>query len=330
MRGAAATFLLLALTVAPLRAQDDAAPQQPSLAAQLSSMLHRESDGHSPTPEEIQTVEGLPGVTDPAAANALVPLLTKALGDSDQSIRAYALAMLVGMQALPDPPAAPAAASSDAAAPAAPPPAQGGTAAILAASGPAVYKPEVTKALLPLIPAIAAKLTDDSTDNRGLAATVLTGFGANAPASVFAALTGFLRRDDAASSTGVSVVSALLQMGTPSAETATAIARFLGRPDLNTDLKADLVETITGKPNQNQAVDKALTGYLDADDAGLRSRVILSLPKLDLSPDTFAAVKARVANIADGGQDALPVVTAAKSVTGCWTQVRMPSGCPLN
>jgi hypothetical protein len=326
MRGAAATFLLFAMAVAPLCAQDDAAPQQPSLAAQLSEMLHRESDGHSPTPEEIQTVEGLPGVTDPGATNELVPLLTKALADSDQSIRAYALAMLVGMQALPDPPAA---ASSDAAAPT-PPPAQSRNAAMLAASGPPAYKPEVTKALLPLIPAIAAKLTDDSTDNRGLAATVLTGFGANAPASVFAALTGFLRRDDAASSTGVSVVSALLQMGTPSAETATAIARFLGRPDLNTDLKADLVETITGKPNQSQAVDKALTGYLDADDAGLRSRVILSLPKLDLSPDTFAAVKARVANIADGGQDALPVVTAAKSVTSCWTQVRMPSGCPLN
>jgi hypothetical protein len=320
---ALAAFLMIAAAMGAC-AQTDA-PTTP-LATQLSEMLHRESDGHSPTPDEIETVEALPGLTDAVVAKDLLPLLTKALADPDAHLRAYTLAMLVGMQSLPDAPvpATPASPADGALAPAKPQ-----NPATNAPTGPGAYKSAVASALLPLVPAIGARLTDDAPDNRTLAATVLEGFAPNPPAAVYAPLFDFLKRDDAAGPVGVAVVSALLQFGQPGADTAAAIAGYLVRGDLPADTKASLVEAIAAKPNQSQTVNKVLLGYLDADDAGLRSRLILSLPALDLSADAFAAAKARVAEIVASGQDTLPVVNAAKAVSPCWTQVKMTTGCPV-
>jgi hypothetical protein len=145
---------------------------------------------------------------------------------------------------------------------------------------------------------------------------------------VYPPLLAYLKRDDATGAVALAVVNDLLQIGPVSDATAAEIARYLRRTDLTPDAQANLVEAIAGRPNQNQAVDKALLSYLDSDDASLRARVILSLPQLDLAPELFADTKARVAAIASGGQDSLAVVNAAKAVAGCWTQVKMTTGCP--
>jgi len=317
------------MTVGVAAAQGDAAG--PTVAAQMAEMLQRGGSGHSPTPEEIRAVESEPGLTDAAVAKELLPLMGKALGDPDAAMRQYGLAMLIGMQSLPDPPVtAQATASGDgtAAAPApAAVPAKG--AGIVASAGPAAYKGDVAKALTPAIPSIAARLTDDDPENRALAATVLGGFAPDPPAAVYAPLLAYLKRDDAVGAVGLAVVGDLLQFGRVSDETAAAIVKYLRRPDQTSDARSNLVEAIASKPNQSQAVNKALLGYLDSDDAGLRARVILSLPQLDLAPDVFTEVRTRVADLAAGGQDSLQVVNAAKSVATCWTAVKMTTGCPV-
>jgi hypothetical protein len=314
------TLWLLALAVAlglPGRSQDAAA--KPNLVAQMQEMLQRSASGHSPTTEEIQAVEGAPGLTDPAVAKALVPLLTQALANSDAAMRGYALAMLVGMQSLPEAPAA------DGTVPA---PATKAAPGTTPTAGPAAYKADVAEALVPAVAAIAARLTDDDPQNRGLTATVLGGFSPDPPPAVYPPLLTYLKRDDATGAVALAVVTDLLQIGPVSDETAAEIARYLRRTDLTPDAQANLVEAIAGRPNQNQAVDKALLSYLDSDDANLRARVILSLPQLNLAPELFADTKARVAGIASGGQDSLADVNAAKAVARCWTQVKMTTGCP--
>jgi hypothetical protein len=338
MREIAAVVLLAMAGAAMAAAMAQSDATQPTVAAQMTEMLQRGASGHSPTAEEIRAVESEPGVTDAAVAKEAVPLLAKALSDADGAMRQYGLAMLVGMQSLPDPVVAPVPASGDAAAapvaaavPAAPavPAAAKGTGGIVASAGPAAYKGEVAKALTPAIPGIAARLADDDPENRALAATVLGGFAPDPPAAVFSPLLGYLKRDDAVGPVGLAVVGDLLQFGRVSDETAAAITKYLRRPDQTSDERSNLVEAIAAKPNQSQTVNKALLSYLDSDDAGLRARVILSLPQLDLTADVFAETKARVGDLAGGGQDSLQVVNAAKSVAKCWTAVKMTTGCPV-
>jgi hypothetical protein len=146
---------------------------------------------------------------------------------------------------------------------------------------------------------------------------------------VYAPLLAYLKRDDAVGQVGTAVVGDLLQIGPVNDEAAAAIAKYLRREDQTTDSKANLVETIAGKPYQSKTVNQALLGYLNSDDASLRARTILSLPQLDLSPDVFADTKAKVADIVAGGQENLQVVNAAKAVSGCWVQVKMTAGCPV-
>jgi hypothetical protein len=305
--------LFVLLSAGVFQAQSDST--QPDVVAQLNEMLHR--SGHSPTPEEVQAAEMLPGVSDPLVARAALPLLAKALAHPDSAMRKFALAMLVGMQSAADAAAAPAA-----------PPAAKPLTSLPLPSGPASYKVEVGRVLTPLIPAIASQLTAEDTESRTLAATVLGGFSAEPPEAAFPPLLAYLRRDDAIGPVGLEVVSALLQLGPVSAETATAISRYLKRPDQTASAKVELVEAIASRPNQSPAINRALLGYLDSDDASLRARVILSLPQLDLTPDVFSDLKAHVQTIATGNQDPLPVINAAKSVTSCWTSIKMTSGCP--
>ncbi len=314
MKWFACSLLLLLTGLA--QAQTDTA--QPDVVAQLSEMLHR--TGHSPTTEEVQAAEMLPGVSDPLKAKKALPLLTRALADPDSAMRKFALAMLVGMQSAAEAPAAEAATT--------PSPTPKPLAGLPQPNGPASYKVEVGRVLTPLIPAIASQLTAEDPENRTLAATVLGGFSAEPPGAAFAPLIAYLKRDDAIGPVGLEVVSALLQLGPVSAETATAISRYLKRPDQTSAAKVELVEAIASRPNQSPAINRALLSYLDSDDASLRARLILSLPQLDLSPDVFADLKARVQTIAAGDQDPLPVINAAKSIATCWTSVKMPSGCP--
>lgn len=318
MKWLVAGVMLAMLGVAVAQEDAPVAAAGPTIAQQMKEMMGR--SGHSPTPDEIRAVESEPGVADAGVAKEAVPSLTKALADPDAAMREFGLAMLVGMQSLPDT-AAPA--TTDATA------AKKAGAAAVTPVGPGAYKGDVGKALAGMIPAIAARLTDDDPENRALAATVLGGFAPDPPAAVFPPLLAYLKRDDAIGAVGLAVIGDLLQFGTVNDETAAAIGKYLRREDQTSASKTELVEAIAAKPIQSQAVNKALLSYLDSDDASLRARVILSLPQLDLAADVFAQTQVRVSDLASGGQDSLQVVNAAKAVTGCWTAVKMTTGCPV-
>ncbi len=293
-------------------------------------MLNRNAGGHSPTDEEIRAIETETGVSDPKLAREAAPFLLACLSSADFAMREYGLAALIGMQVVPnsESPSEPAGVpqtthGADGNAGRHPRKAQ-------PAPSTAAFKATVADVLAPLVPAIAARLTDDNPDNRSLAATVLGGFAASPPATIFPPLHSYLRRDDAIGPTGLEVVSDLLQLGHGSPQTASAIGGYLRRPDQTVAARTDLVEMIAARPEQSQAVNQALVSYLDSDDAVLRSRVILSLPQLDLSPEVFAQTKARVAELAASNQDSLQVVRAARAVTACWTATRITQGCPTN
>ena len=288
--------------------------QQPSsVSTQLQVMLDRTAAGHSPTDEEIHTVESAPGLSDPTAAQQAEPFLARGLDSPDAAMRQYTLAMLLGMQTLPDPDPK---AGPPPPSPPAPPPV-------------ALFKAEVARQFAPLVPRIAAHLVDESPENRTLAATVLGGYVLAPPPSVFPPLYAFLKRDDAPGPVGLAVVSDLLRLGPVAPASVTAISQYLHRSDQPLAARTELVDTIANEPKQNASVNKALLTYLDADDPALRGRLILSLPQLDLSPDTYADTHARITQLADGGQDDLQVVKAAKAVATCWTAVQMTTGCPV-
>jgi len=294
--------------------------RQPVLAVHINEILDRAASGHSPANEEILAAENDSGLTSGDIATALVPLLKRALSHPDAAVRQYGLALLVGIQALPDAkitqtdrPAGKLSAAD---------PSQGMSAR---------YQADVAKALVPLIQILASRLTDDRFDNRELAATDLGGFAPNPPPSIFQPLLAFLQRDDAVGSVGLAVVSDLLNFGAVDAATADGITLYLQRTDQTAESRASLVEAIASKPNQSQKVNQSLTSFLDSDDPKLRARLILSLPSLDLSFDSFTQLKARVGEIAAvGSQDNPEVVSAARAVAVCWTVVKMEKGCPPN
>ena len=316
---------LLALVLAAAafcRAAVQEKPQS-TLVAQLTEMLVRAGGGHSPTADEIRAVEGMPGLSDAESAKEVEPLILKALSNPDAAVRRYALAMLVGMQSLPDAPAAGTKSESSTT------PIENPEKDIEKVSpGPSAYQINVSKALAPLIPTVGKALVEEDLENRMMAADVLGGFSPDPPATVYAPLLGYLIRDDAVGAIGQGVVSDLLQIRTLSDDRAQVIAAYLRRSDQTPNSRADLVEMIASKKAQNRIVDKAVVGYLQSDDASLRARVILSLPALDLSAEQFAETKAKVDGIAASGQDDLQVVSAARAITGCWVQVKMAAGCP--
>ena len=327
MRFSAFAAVLL-MAAAALTAQTTQIPDAtPSLASRLDTVLQREAGGHSPTPEEIAGFDPIDPLPSPPALTEALPLILKALQNPDSAIRQLALTALGGLQT-----AAPLLVQTSPA-PTSTQPSEPVTAPVSPTpAGPATYKPDIARVLAPAILAIAAHLTDDSPPNRLQAAIVLGGFTPNPPTSVYPPLLTYLKRDDAISTVGQTVVSDLLQLGPISDTTADAIARFLRRSDQTASSRSDLVDAIASKPNQSQSLNKTLLTYLFSEDPSLRARVILSLPQLDLAPDVFADTKAQIAQIAAfnpaGGQDNLQVITAAKAISTCWTSTRTTTGCP--
>jgi hypothetical protein len=292
---------------APQTAPQPAPPQSP-FAALIAEYLHRDASGHSPTPDEIAAMATLQPQPDAASLREALPYLLKALADPDTPLRSFALDTLIGLQSQPAPP------SAD----------------IPNPTTPAVYKPEIAKVLAPGIAQIASHLTsEDQQPNRLLTATILGGFSPDPPSSVTTALLAYLKRDDAISPVGLAVVTDLVQIGPLSADTSAAIAKYLRRPDQTADQRADLADLISTSKNQSQTLNKTLLLYLDSDDPSLRARIILSLPQLDLAPDDFADTRSRVEQLAGNPNENLQVVTAAKQVAPCWTETKMPSGCPV-
>lgn len=311
-RGSIAMSGMLGLFLASVSAPAQAPQPQPQspFAALIAYYLARDASGHSPTPDDIAAMAALTPTPDAAAVHDATPLLLKALANPDIPLHTFALTALTGLQT-------PATATA-----AQPPPLPGAPAA------PLNYKPEISKQLAPIIPQIATHLTEESVPDRMLTATILGGFTPDPPATVFPPLLAYLKRDDAVSPVGFAVVTDLLQLGLTD-EVATAITRYLRRTDQTSQTRSDLVDLIASNPHQSQAIDKAILTYLDSDDNSLRARVILSLPQLDLASNVFAETQSRVSVMAMNPNENLQVVTAAKSITTCWTAPKMPSGCPV-
>jgi len=285
------------------------APKSP-FAGLIAEYLRRDTSGHSPTPEEIAAMDSLQPPPDAASISEAMPYLLKALASSDVPMRTFALTAISGLQS----PVAESASGDGNVKP----------------NMPAQFKPDMTKVLTPYIPQIAAHLTsEDGKENRLLVAAILGGFTPNPPSAVYPPLLAYLKRDDAISPVGQAVVADLIQLGPANDDTAAAITRYIRRTDHTPDSRSNLADTIASAPNQSQAVDRALLFYLDSDDSSLRARVILSLPQLDLSPEVFADTKARVERIAIDPSENLQVVTAAKSISPCWTGPKMTSVCPV-
>lgn len=326
---------LLATTAVACHAQAQT-PSAPSLAFRVNDVLHAIESGHSFSAGELDTATTLPSPPTPAEVKEALPPLEKALESKDPDARTFALTLLAALES-PAPAATaeampPIETSPGAASPADPqPPAAAEPTTTPQPAGSPTFKPELAQVLTPAIPRIASCLADDAQATRLLAANVLAGFAPEPPASIFAPLLAYLKRDDGVGPTGVAVVGDLLQFTPISPATAAALSTYLRRSDQTADTRANLVESIASHANQSQAVDATLLLYLSSDDNGLRARLILSLPQLDLAPDAFAETRARVTQLAAldaaSGQENLQVVRAAQSVASCWTKTRM-LGCP--
>ena len=288
--------------------------------ARFTELTTRAANGHSPSPEEIMALTAAPPTATAADLKQALPLIEKALANLDTLT--YTLTAVASLEEAPPAPAV-AAPDPDATPKPAPKP------VAPAAVGPAAFKPDLARILAPDIPTFSAHLTDDALPNRILTAGILGGFTPNPPATVYPPLLAFLKRDDAIGPTGLAVVQDLLQLGPLSALTSAALSAFLLRSDQTADSRANLVDAVASAANQSQALNRTLVGLLDTDDPTLRARIILSLPALDLSPDTFADTKSRLATIAGNDQENLQVLTAAKAVLPCWTTSRMTAGCPV-
>ena len=277
------------------------------LTVRFTQLLRSLDNGHSPSQEEVAAAAGLPQPEKDDLDSAL-PLILKALDSPDRDVRTYTLFTLSGLEVVPEKPA---------------------DAKSTAAPSVGIYKGYVATMLATAIPKIGAHLTDEDEANRQTTVTVLQGFAPNPPATVYPPLLDFLKRDDSISLTGEAVVGALMSFGVPRPDVAEAIAHYLGRSDQTARSRADLIDTITLAPFQSQAVNAALLGYLDTDDASVRARLVLSLPQLDLSPEVFADTRAKVSILAANQGESLPVINAAKAVSGCWTGPKMTVLCPI-
>ena len=298
----------------PAPQQAGAAAAQSPFAALIAEYLRRSTAGHSPTPPEIAAMATLTPTPSPTDIHEALPVLLKSLESKDAPLRTFALTTLVGLSSP--------ASFPDARAQAAP--ASTGDAPVTIPT----YKPEVAKVLTPSIAAVLTHLTDEAPENRHLTMLFATAFTGHAPPELYPPLFAYLKTDAAASPFGVEVTTALLTLGPVSLETSAALARFLRRPDQR-DVRSDLADAIASAPNQSRDLNATLLRYLDSDDSGLRARVILSLPALDLTPDLFADTRTRIAQLAENPSENLQVVTAAKAVAPCWTAPKMPSGCPV-
>lgn len=277
---------------------------QPDFVAQLTATLARSTSGHSPTSDQILAVESQAGLKDGAKALMLLPLLERALTNPDAAVRQYALAMLVGVQALPE------------------------SSKPETISAPS-FEANVAKTLAPLVPLLIGRLTDDREENRELAATDLGGFAPVPPPSIAPALRLYLKRDDAIGAVGLALTSDLLAFGPLTQQTTSALIDYVRRPDQTAEFLTGLVERIAASPSQSKALNESLIPLIDSPAAGLRARLIFALPQLDLSADVFARLHEKVKEIAAVGSDqGDAVVAAARAIDNCWSQVRMVKGCP--
>ena len=182
--------------------------------------------------------------------------------------------------------------------------------------------------LEPEIPRIAAHLTDDDTHIRSTTANVLGGFGPKPPDTIFPPLIAYLKRDDAVSSVGSSIVFQLVRLDPQRPSVATAIIAFLNRNDQTPDYLTSSIDAIAHAPLQNETINTAIVHQLDPPrPTAVRIAVIRDLPELQLPGDVFTATQAHLRQIAASEQEDAAIRSAADSILPCWTNDRH-NPCP--
>jgi HEAT repeat protein len=172
------------------------------------------------------------------------------------------------------------------------------------------------------VPRIAAHLTDDDMHIRSTTATVLGGFGAKAPDTVFEPLIAYLKREDAVSSVGSSVVFELVRLGPQHPAVGAAIITFIDRPDQTPECLTSSIDAIAHAQVQNETIDAAIVHHLDAHSPLVRAAVVRSLPEFQLPEEVFTSTQARLRQIAASDQEDPTVRAAANSILPCWTNDR--------
>lgn len=183
--------------------------------------------------------------------------------------------------------------------------------------------------LEPEVPRIAAHLTDDDTHIRSTTANVLGGFGTKPPDTVFPPLIAYLKREDAVSSVGSSIVFQLVRLDPQRSLVATAIVVFLDRPDQTSECLTSSIDAVAHAPVQNEMIDSGIVHNIDPPrPASVRTAVIRDLPELQLPSDVFTATQAHLRQIAANEKEDPAVRTAANSILSCWTNDRH-NPCPV-
>src|SRR5579871_5281047 len=117
--------------------------------------------------------------------------------------------------------------------------------------------------LEPEIPRIAAHLTDDDNHIRSTTASVLGGFVIKPPDAVFVPLIAYLKREDAVSPVGSSVVFDLVRLGPQRPVVAAAIIAFISRPDQTPESLVSSIDAIAHAQTHNEEIDTAIVHDLD-------------------------------------------------------------------
>ncbi|HWW23327.1 MAG TPA: hypothetical protein VNY78_05450 [Edaphobacter sp.] len=176
--------------------------------------------------------------------------------------------------------------------------------------------------LEPEIPRIAAHLTDDDTHIRSTTASVLGGFVIKPPDAVFPPLIAFLKREDAVSSVGSSVIFDLVRLGPQRPAVVTAVIAFINRPDHTPESLVSSIDAIAHALMHSEEIDTAVARILDVPRTSVRVAVIHDLPELQLPDEVFTATQAHLRQIAANDQEDAAVRAAANIILPCWVNDR--------
>lgn len=273
-------------------------PQSPtSLATLLQECIDRATTGdNAATFNAVLNLAEALGKAQLSEVKEVLPAIMQAVDDKNPAIRTLALNSIVAIQSRSNP--------------------------------DRTLRGDALPLLEPEIPRIAAHLTDDDTHIRSTTANVLGGFGPKPPDAIFLPLITYLKRDDAISSVGSSVVFQLVRLDPQRPTVATAIIVFLDRPDQTPECLTSSIDSISHAPVQNETIDSEIVRDIDPPrPVSVRIAVIHDLPELQLPNDVFTVIQAHLRQIAANDKEDPAVRTAANSILPCWNNDRH-TPCP--
>ena len=273
-------------------------PQSPtSLATLLQECIDRANTGdNSATFNAVLNLAEALGKAPLSEVKEVLPAIMQAVDDKNPAIRTLALNSIVAIQSRSNP--------------------------------DRTLRGDALPLLEPEIPRIAAHLTDDDTHIRSTTANVLGGFGPKPPDTIFPPLIAYLKRDDAVSSVGSSIVFQLVRLDPQRPPVATAILGFLNRNDQTADCLISSIDAIAHASIQNEAVNSEIVRNIDPPrPPAVRIAVIRDLPELQLPGEVFTATRAHLRQIAVSEQEDAAIRTAAGTILPCWTNDRH-NPCP--